>query len=140
MSPRLPTNALVAAIVLAALVACGGERPELDGGEAGRAASSGSESDEPTSGIARKDPRLLLYDVQTALESARTTDGEYPTNGEFSLEDRWRLLDAALDEAFEEWSYSSDGESYRLVAERDGKRFEIHSPSGPSASNPPPGE
>lgn len=140
MSPRLPTNALVGAILLAALAACGGERPELEGGEAGRAASPGPERDEPSSGIARKDPRLLLYDVQTALESARTTDGEYPTYGEFTLEDRWSLLDAALDEAFEEWSYSSDGESYRLVAERGGTRFEIQSPSGPPSTSSPPGE
>jgi hypothetical protein len=35
---------------------------------------------------------------------------------------------AALDAAFFEWDYQSDGASYRLAGESGGKRFEIKSP------------
>lgn len=75
------------------------------------------------------DPRLLLFDVQTALEAVRETSGGYPTSSEFGLEERWSLQRAALDAGFSSWEYRSDGTTYRLTGESGGKRFEIASPS-----------
>ncbi|MFN2382782.1 MAG: hypothetical protein ABR559_00805, partial [Gemmatimonadota bacterium] len=37
------------------------------------------------------DPRLLLFDLQTALEAAHAAAGSYPTTDAFQLEPAWQL-------------------------------------------------
>jgi len=73
-------------------------------------------------------PRLLLFDLQTALESVRETRGAYPTTDEFQATEPWALQRAALAAAFDSWSYESDGGSYRLSGESGGREFGIRSP------------
>ncbi len=73
-------------------------------------------------------PRLLLFDLQTALEGVRETRGSYPTEDEFGATDSWALQRAALDEAFESWSYESDGGTYRLTGVSAGRELAIESP------------
>jgi hypothetical protein len=75
------------------------------------------------------DPRMLLFDLQTALEAVHQANGAYPTTVEFQLEDRWEFQRAALGAAFSSWEYASNGTTYRLAGEADGRRFEIASPS-----------
>ena len=75
------------------------------------------------------DPRMLLFDLQTALEGIHETSGAYPTTAEFQLDDRWEFQRAALSAAFSSWEYASDGSSYRLSGSADGRRFDIASPS-----------
>lgn len=72
-------------------------------------------------------PRLLLYDLQTALEGVNETRGSYPTVDEFQATDTWALQRAALDAAFDAWSYESDGRTYSLSGEAGGRTFKIHS-------------
>ena len=75
------------------------------------------------------DPRMLLFDLQTALEAVHQANGVYPTTVEFQLEDRWEFQRAALGAAFSSWEYASDGTTYRLAGEAEGLRLEIASPS-----------
>src|SRR5688572_20185075 len=75
------------------------------------------------------DPRMLLFDLQTALEAVHQANGAYPTTVEFQLEDRWEFQRAALGAAFSSWEYASDGTTYRLAGEAGGRRLEIASPS-----------
>lgn len=74
------------------------------------------------------DPRLVLFDVQTTLESARVPEDRYPGVGDFTLSERWRPQREVLDAVFDEWSYASDGRTYRLSGIRQGRRYEIASP------------
>lgn len=73
-------------------------------------------------------PRLLLFDLQTALEGVHQTRGSYPSVDELQATDSWALQRAALDAAFDEWRYESDGRSYTLSGATGGRTFEIHSP------------
>lgn len=73
-------------------------------------------------------PRLLLFDLQTALESVRETRGSYPTEDEFGATDSWALQRDALDEGFDTWSYQSDGATYRLTGVSAGRELAIESP------------
>lgn len=73
-------------------------------------------------------PRLLLFDLQTALESVRETRGSYPTEDEFGATDSWALQRDALDEGFDSWTYESDGASYRLTGVSAGRELAIESP------------
>lgn len=73
-------------------------------------------------------PRLLLFDLQTALEGVRQTRGSYPSEDEFGATDSWALQRAALDAAFDSWTYASDGSGYRLTGEAAGREFGIRSP------------
>jgi hypothetical protein len=123
-------------LVLAA-VACSGERdpaPEpLDlsttqGPAAGSAPERAPTPEEQARAIAG-DPRMLLFDLQTALTGVHETAGAYPTTAEFQVDDRWGLQRAALDAAFSSWEYASDGATYRLTGVAGGRRFDIASPS-----------
>ena len=73
-------------------------------------------------------PRLLLFDLQTALEGVRETRGAYPTSDEFQATESWALQRAALDAAFESWSYESDGGTYRMAGMSGGREIAIRSP------------
>lgn len=73
-------------------------------------------------------PRLLLFDLQTALEGVRETRGAYPSEDEFGATDSWSLQRAALDVAFDSWAYESDGATYRLTGTSGGRSLEIESP------------
>jgi len=73
-------------------------------------------------------PRLLLFDLQTALEGVRQTRGSYPTTDEFGATESWALQRAALDAAFDSWTYESDGKTYRLSGQAGGREFGIGSP------------
>ena len=75
-----------------------------------------------------RDPRLLLFDVQTALEAMRQAGAAYPTTVEFQTDDRWQIYRAALQTAFSTWEYASDGTSYQLTGEAQGRRLAIASP------------
>jgi hypothetical protein len=112
-------------IALAALLAC--SKAEPDAGPAPLETGEAPSPEEQAQAIAA-DPRLLLFDLQTALEGVHETRGSYPTSSEFRFEDQWSLQRAALDAAFSAWSYESDGASYRLSGESSGKRIEIASP------------
>ncbi|HEY7471518.1 MAG TPA: DUF4440 domain-containing protein [Gemmatimonadota bacterium] len=72
-------------------------------------------------------PRLLLFDVQTALEGVRETHGAYPSEDEFRATESWALQRAALDAAFDTWTFESDGQTYRLTGESGGRAFSISS-------------
>lgn len=97
------------------------ETPALP--EAGSAPSPG----EQAHAIAGN-PRLLLFDLQTALEGVHQTRGSYPSVDELQATDSWALQRAALDAAFDEWTYESDGRSYTLSGTAGGRTFAIHSP------------
>lgn len=73
-------------------------------------------------------PRLLLFDLQTALDGVRQTRGTYPSEDEFAATESWALQRAALDAAFGAWTYESDGAGYRITAEAAGREFGIRSP------------
>lgn len=113
-------------LALAALTGCSGTESER--AEPAGAPSANASPAEQARAIAG-DPRMLLFDLQTALEGAREARGGYPSSSEFRLEDRWSLQRAALDAAFTTWSYESDGASYRLAGETGDKRLEIRGPS-----------
>jgi hypothetical protein len=74
------------------------------------------------------DPLMALFDLQTVLEATRAATDSYPTTGEFTYGETWRVQRAVLDRAFEEWSYSSHGFDYRLTGTAGGQRFEVASP------------
>lgn len=92
----------------------------LPGAPAGTAASPRA----PAAG----DPRLVLFDLQTALESVRQTSDAYPTVAEFTLSETWAVQRRALDATFDEWTYTAGGDGYRLVGVRGGREFAIASP------------
>lgn len=73
-------------------------------------------------------PRLLLFDLQTALESVRETRGSYPTVDEFGATESWALQREALSEAFDTWSYESDGRTYRLTGYSGDRQIAVESP------------
>lgn len=116
----------LALVSLLSLAGCarGGDPEEVAPVEAGHL----STPEEQARAIAA-DPRMLLFDMQTALEAARETSGGYPTSSELRLDDRWSIQRAALDAAFSSWEYRSDGTTYRLTGEGGGRRYEIASPS-----------
>ena len=73
-------------------------------------------------------PRLLLFDLQTALEGVFQTRGAYPASDEFQATESWALQRDALDAAFDSWSYESDGQTYELSGEAGGRELGIRSP------------
>lgn len=75
-------------------------------------------------------PRFLLFDLQTALESSRAGRESYPTEAEFQADDRWLIHRAALDAAFETWSYESDGSRYRVEGSLGDRTLSITSQEG----------
>lgn len=83
-------------------------------------------AEEQAERIARN-PQLLLFDLQTALESAESARGAYPTTAEFEADERWQLHRAALTAAFTEWSYESDGTTYRVEGTRGERRLSVES-------------
>jgi hypothetical protein len=123
--------ALGAALALSAM-ACG------EAGEGGPAPRRlGETSDLPGATVAPPEeqariigtnPRLLLFDLQTALEGVRETRGAYPSEDEFAATDSWALQRAALDEGFDSWTYESNGETYRLTGLSAGRELSIESP------------
>lgn len=116
---RLGTTRL-ALLALAVACADAGEAPDT-----GRPAETAGEA-EP---VERLDPRLVLFDVQTRLESASAGTGEYPAVGEFTLADEWDATRALLDAGFDEWRYVREGAGYRLSGTVGAKSFEITSPA-----------
>lgn len=112
-----------AALSLAVLACSRGEMPEAEAPAAGAVPTP----EEQALAIAA-DPRLLLFDIQTALEGVREAQGAYPTTVEFQVEDRFELQRAALGAAFSSWQYVSDGATYQLTAEADGRQLGIASP------------
>jgi hypothetical protein len=111
--------------VAVATLAC--SKPAADTGPAPLETGEAPSAEEQAEAIAA-DPRLLLFDLQTALSGVHEASGTYPTSSEFRLEERWSLQRAALDAAFSEWNYESDGASYQLTGESGGRRFDIASP------------
>ena len=130
---RLP---LVAAATLAVAIAgCGDARSGSEAdpaprpfGEAGELPGATTPTPREQAQAIAGNPRLLLFDLQTALESVRETRGAYPSEDEFGATDTWALQRAALDAAFDAWRYESDGVTYRLTGEAEGREFGIHSP------------
>jgi hypothetical protein len=112
--------------LLCAAAACGGGGEETPPAPAPAADTVASPQDQAVA--AARDPRLLLFDVQTALEAARQEGSPYPTTVEFRADDRWQIFRAALDTAFSEWEYTSDGSAYQLTGEAEGRRLAIASP------------
>lgn len=96
-------------------------------GEAGDLPGAVAPPEEQARAIA-DNPRLLLFDLQTALESVRETRGSYPTEDEFGATESWALQRAALDAAFDSWTYESDGATYRLNGMAGGRELGIESP------------
>lgn len=127
--------ALVAAtLVTAALAGCGDSRSESEGpvprpfGEAADLPGAEVPSTQEQARSIAGNPRLLLFDLQTALESVRETRGAYPTTDEFQATESWALQRAALAAAFDSWTYESDGGTFRLTGESGGREFAIRSP------------
>ena len=123
---------LIAAVALAA--ACG-EQGESGSGPPPRPLGEATDLPGATvvppreqARVIAANPRLLLFDLQTALEGVRETRGSYPTEDEFGATDSWALQRAALDAAFESWSYESDGGTYRLTGVAAGRELAIESP------------
>lgn len=126
MSRRLCAVALAGAII----AACG--QGSRDAGPAPRPLSGSAATEAaPSAGEQARtiaaNPRLLLFDLQTALQGVEGTRGSYPTVDEFRAAESWELQRAALDAAFSEWTYESDGATYSLSGEAGGRTFEIHS-------------
>lgn len=124
-------RALAAAVALVAM-ACGdtgesGPAPQPLGDAADLPGGVVSTPQEQARAIATN-PRLLLFDLQTALEGVRETRGSYPSQDEFGATDSWALQRAALDAAFDSWSYESDGQTYRLIGISAGRELAIESP------------
>jgi hypothetical protein len=124
--------AACAAFLLLA-VACGGSGEETQPapqplGEAADLPGAVAPPPEQQAREIAANPRLLLFDIQTALEGVRQTAGAYPSEDEFGATESWALQRAALDAAFEAWSYESDGQTYRLTGEAGGRGFSIESP------------
>ncbi|MDX1661730.1 MAG: hypothetical protein R3326_08070 [Gemmatimonadota bacterium] len=125
-------------VALSVLVSCGGEgggdaepapRPLSEtGADAGdRPALPGETAGDPA-GQAPADPRLVLFDVKTALESARPTQGGYPVTDAFRYEQKWRIHRERLETAFDGWEYRSDGESFHLRGFIGERAYEVRGP------------
>ncbi len=123
MTTRLSLFALLAACL--ALAGCSGRQEEAPPAPAGEAPVATPL--EQARAIA-SDPRMLLFDLQTALEAVHEASGSYPTTVEFQAADQWLLQRAALTAAFSSWEYVSDGASYQLTGEVEGRRLAIASP------------
>lgn len=117
MTRLAPLHAVPAALALALAVGCGGGNGPDPG--APRPLGTGAPGAEepaaaPETAEAPTDPRLLLFDIQTALEAARATEGAYPVPAAFEVEEKWRVQRRRLDAAFDGWDYVSDGRTFRL--------------------------
>ncbi len=132
---RIPAASLVVApiVALALLGAACGE----SGSDGSAPRTLGEATDLPGAAVAppqeqaraiADNPRLLLFDLQTALESVRETRGSYPTEDELVATGSWALQRAALDAAFDAWTYESDGATYRLTGVSAGRELAIESP------------
>ncbi|HET9334170.1 MAG TPA: hypothetical protein VFQ21_11385 [Gemmatimonadota bacterium] len=97
-------------------------------GEAADLSGAGVPSAQEQARAIAGNPRLLLFDLQTALEGVFQTRGAYPTSDEFQATESWGLQRDALDAAFDSWSYESDGQTYELDGEAGGREFGIRSP------------
>lgn len=107
---------LVSAILL---VACNDEVARDAGNDGSR---------EPTGAIAFDgDLTLIVFDIETALEAVHAAAERYPTTVEFEVEDSWSIYRERLGDAFSEWSYESDGTTYRLRGSRGSEQLEITS-------------
>lgn len=113
-------------LLTAAAAGCGGGEEATPPAQPQAADTVASPRDQAIA--AARDPRLLLFDVQTALEAVRQEGSPYPTTVEFRTEDRWQIFRAALDVAFSAWEYTSDGSTYQLTGEAGGRRLAIASP------------
>lgn len=123
---RAPTlrRPAIALLAIALLTACGeresadpaprplGEGPPGETRTDPAAPSADPAADAPAEAPA--DPRLVLFDVETALESVRPTQDGYPVTDAFRYEERWRVHRQRLEAAFDGWDYHSDGESFQL--------------------------
>jgi len=129
--PRIPHPGLTTVVALALTVAACGEAGEEPSprplGEATDLPGSVAPPEEQARVMATN-PRLLLFDVQTALESVRETRGSYPSVQEFGATESWALQREALSEAFDSWSYESDGRTYRLTGYSADRELAIESP------------
>ena len=113
-------------VLLAVVFACsGGETETAPAPEPAVPAATPEEQAREIAG----DPRMLLFDLETALEGVHEASGSWPTTAEFEVDDRWEFQRAALDAAFSSWEYVSDGATYRLTGVTENRRFEIASPS-----------
>jgi hypothetical protein len=125
-------RAWIVSALVGLLVGCGGSESESGPaprplGEALDRPGTAASPQEQAVAIAGN-PRLLLFDLQTALESVYQTRGSYPTEDELGATESWALQRAALDAAFDAWAYESDGQTYRLTGESGGREFGINSP------------
>lgn len=123
--------AVSAAFVLV-LAACGGGEPEPGPaprplGQASDLPGATAASPQEQARAIAQNPRLLMFDLQTALESVHQTRGTYPTKDEFEATESWALQRAALGAAFDSWTYESDGRTYRLSGQAGGREFGISS-------------
>lgn len=134
---RAPTlrRPAIALLAIALLAACGeresadpAPRPLGEGppGEARSDPAAPSAEDAPAQAPA--DPRMVLFDVETALESSRPTQDGYPVADAFLHEERWRVHRQRLDAAFDEWTYESDGESFRLRGVIGARAYDVSGP------------
>lgn len=121
------------AAVLAILAGCGGDPPDR---EAPRPIGSGApeglgaetaEAPGPAADVPA-DPRMVLFDVQTALEAGRAAQGTYPVPDAFRYEERWRVQRQRLDAVFDGWDYTSDGETFRLRGTIDERAWDVSVP------------
>ena len=130
---RRPRARIAGVVAVALAAACGDSGGSGAGsaprplGEATDAPGAVAPPQEQARAIA-DNPRLLLFDLQTALESIRETRGSYPTEDEFVATESWALQRAALDAAFDTWTYESDGATYRLAGVSAGRELVIESP------------
>lgn len=126
MTPLSARRLPVAFLALVSFVACGGGEPDtrepapraLDGAPSGRAEEpllpgQTATAEEPAVAVP-PDPRLVLFDVKTALEAVRPTQDGYPVPEAFRYEERWRIHRQRLDVTFDGWDYASDGQSFTL--------------------------
>ena len=118
-----------------AILGCGDSRPGSESepvprplGEARDMPGATVASPEEQARVIAGNPRLLLFDLQTALEGVAQTRGTYPSTDEFGATESWALQRAALDAAFDSWTYESDRQTYRLTGESGGREFGITSP------------
>lgn len=111
-------------LCVATALGCGRREVEPAAGPGPDSVASPEEQAEASA----REPRLLLFDIQTALEATRQAGEAYPTTVEFQADDRWAIHRAALEIAFTEWQYASDGTTYQLTGNAQGRRLAIASP------------
>lgn len=123
MTPLSSRRFPIALLAVALILACGGGDPDsrepapLDlrdqaADEPLLPGQAATPAEEPAP--VASDPRLVLFDVRTALEAVRPTQDGYPVTDAFRHEERWRVQRERLDAAFDDWDYTSDGEAFRL--------------------------